>query len=240
MAEFMFVNLSDPTQNKRRGVRKLVRSHVSCVQHSQKRIELGDVRKQSQSRYTDRSVNAWELLDDSKAGQLSQLSANAASDVDSSLLTQHHTTLPGLGPIRCLRQVSNKELTAAGNSRRRPRRNQCLPKASPAPPTPILDGEGRGKKGSLQAVSRLFPAVKSETGVMSPDRILIRQEPEYETDYKWDTVSQHSLRWGWEDDEPSFSSFPPFYSSLDDPTDEVRIWVELSRISLPSVLVSSP
>jgi hypothetical protein len=122
MAEFMFVNLNDPTQNKRRGVRKLVRSHVSCVQHSQKRIELGDVRKQSQSRYTDRSVNAWELLDDSKAGQLSQLSANAASDVDSSLLTQHHTTLPGLGPIRCLRQVPTESITCAAYTNTRWRR----------------------------------------------------------------------------------------------------------------------
>jgi hypothetical protein len=249
MAELMFVNLSDPTQNKRRGVRKLVRSHVSYIQHSQKRIELGHVKKQDKSQYTDRSVNGWALLDDSRAGQLSPLKANEASGVDSGLLSERQATLPGSGPIRCPRQPYNKELTAAGVCRRRPRQNQCQPRTLPTPPTPILDGEVHAKKDSPQAVSRLLPTMESETVVTSTDGVLTKQEPGYETEYKWDIVSQYRSRrqrlsssstsgWGCEGDEPSSTSFHPLYSSLDDPTDEVRIWIERLRISLPSVMVS--
>jgi hypothetical protein len=99
MAEFMFVNLNNPTQNKRREVRKLVRSHVSYMQHSQKRTELGQVQKPSKSRYTDRSVNGWAVLDDSIAARSSQLKVDSASGLNSGLLPQHQSTVPGSSPI---------------------------------------------------------------------------------------------------------------------------------------------
>jgi hypothetical protein len=110
MAEFMFVNLNNPTQNKRREVRKLVRSHVSYMQHSQKRTELGQVQKPSKSRYTDRSVNGWAVLDDSIAARSSQLKVDSASGLNSGLLPQHQSTVPGSVQVRLPRQMYDKEL----------------------------------------------------------------------------------------------------------------------------------
>jgi hypothetical protein len=248
MAEFMFVNLNEPTQNKRREVRKLVRSHVSYMQHSQKRTELGQVQKPSKSRYTDRSVNGWAVLDDGRAGRHSQLKLKAASGLDSGLLTQHQSTLPGSDPIRSPRQLYNKELPAATKSQRRPRQTQRQPKSSTTSPTPISGDEVNARKESPQAVPTL-PTAKSEVYVKSPEVVIVKQEPGYRTDQKWDIVSQDSsllqspsssaiFEWGWAGDEPSYYSFPPSYSNLSDPTDELRNRVELARMSMSSVTVS--
>jgi hypothetical protein len=241
----MFVNLNEPTQNKRREVRKLVRSHVSYMQHSQKRLELGQVQKQSRSRYTDRSVNGWAVLDEGRAGQLSQRKANAALGLDSGLLTQHQSTLPGSDPIRSPRQLYNKELPAATKSQRRPRQTQRQPKASPMSLTPILNVNAKEKPP--QAVPTL-PAVKSEVYVTSPRGVIVKQEQEDQTDHKWDIVSQHSsllqspsssptFEWGSAGDELPSTSLPFFFSNLGDPTDELRNRIELSRMSMSSVMV---
>jgi hypothetical protein len=248
MAEFMFVNLNEPTQNKRREVRKLVRSHVSYMQHSQKRLELGQVQKQSKSRYTDRSVNGWAALDEGRAGQLSQRKANAALGLDSGLLAQHQSTLPGSDPIRSPRQLYHKDLPAATKSQRRPRPTQGQPKASPMPPTPILGEQVTAKKESTHSVSTL-PIVKSEVYVTSPGGIVAKQEQENQADSKWDIVPQHSSRsqslsssstfeWGWEGDEPPCTSLPFFFSNLGDPTDELRNRIGLSKMSMSSVMVA--
>jgi hypothetical protein len=254
MAVFMFVNLNNPTQNKHREVRKLVRSHVSYMQHSQKRTDLGQIQKPSKSRHNDRSVNGWAVLDDnSRAARSSQLKVNAASDLDSGLLPQHQSTLPGSVQARSPRQMYDKKLTTAGKTRGRPRQSQRQPKASPTPqPIPIVDEEVNTKPESPQAVSTL-PNVKSETAAASPEEFPIKQEMEHETDHKWDIVSQHSSqsqslspsstrsKWGgWEGDRSSSKSLPPlYYFSLGDPTDELRNRVELSGIGLSSALVSS-
>ena len=250
----MFVNLNDPTQNKQREVRKLVRSHVSYIQHSQKRTELGQVQKQSKSRYTDRSVNGWAVLNDfTRAGQSSQLKTDAASGVDPGLIAQHQTALPDSGPNRYPRQLYSEELPPVGKSRRRPRRARCQPKASPTPPTQILDADADtgsyANKDSPPAVS-IVPTVKSETAVTSPDMFPMKQESEHETDRKWDTVSQHSAQsqitsspsitgLGWVGHQRLSSSSPPLYPSLGDPTDELRNRIELSGLSLSSVKVLS-
>jgi hypothetical protein len=247
MAEFMFVNLNDPTQNKRREVRKLVRSHVSYKQHSQKRLELGQVQRPSKARYTDRSINGWAVLDDSRADHSSQLKVNATSGVDSGLFTQHQSILPSPVHIRCPRQLFNKELAASDNTRRRPRRKQCQPKASPKLLTPVPYDESNANTDSPQTVSTLS-VVKSENTVTSPKGIIIKQEPDYQTDHKWEIVSRHSSRsqslaspstprWDWKGEEPSITSFPLLYPSLSDPTDELRNRIELSRMSLSSVMV---
>jgi hypothetical protein len=249
MAEFMFVNLNNPTQNTRREVRKLVRSHVSYMQHSQKRTELGQVQKPSKSRYTDRSVNGWAVLDDSIAARSSQLKVDSASGLNSGLLPQHQSTVPGSVQVRLPRQMYDKELTATGKSRRRPRQSPRQPKAPATPPaTPVLGDEVNAKQESPQPMSTL-PIVKSEDAVTSPKGVVIKQEPEYQMDHRWDIVPQHSSRsqslssastsqWDWESDEPSPKSFAFFFSNLKDPTDELRTRVELSRISLSSVMVS--
>jgi hypothetical protein len=252
MAEFMFVNLNDPTQNKRREVRKLVRSHVSYMQHSQKKTELGQVQKPSKSRYTDRSVNGWAVLDEGRAGQLSQRKANAAHGLDSGLLAQHQSTLPGSDPIRSPRQLYHKELPAATKSQRRPRQTQRQPKGSPTPPTPILGDEVNAKKESPQAVS-ILPIVKSEVYMTSPGEVIVKQEQEQEDqrNHKWDIVSQHALRsqslsssskfeLGWEGVELPSTPLSFFFSNLGDPTDELRNRIEFSKMSMSSLMVSPP
>ena len=250
MAEFMFVNLNNPTQNKRREVRKLVRSHVSYIQHSQKRTELGQVQKPSKSRYTDRSVNGWAVLDDSRAAHPSQINVNAASGLVSSLLPQHQSTVPDSAQTRSPRQLYSNDLTVVGKSRRRPKQSQCQSKAPPTPPTPILGDEVNTKKESPHAVSTL-PTVKSETTATSPEGVFIKQELDHETDHKLDIVSEHSSRsqslsssstfqLGWESLEPASNSLPPLYFSLRDPTDELREGIELSELSMSSVMVSPP
>jgi hypothetical protein len=247
MAEFMFVNLNEPTQNKRREVRKLVRSHVSYMQHSQKRTELGQVQKPTKSRYTDRSVNGWAVLDDGRAGQRSQLKLKAASGLNSGLLAQHQSTLPGSDPIRSPRQLYNEEITAPTKSQHRPRQIQRQPKASTSP-TPIPGDEVNAMKESPQTVSTL-PIIKSEVYVTSPGGVIVKQEQEDQTDRKWDIVSQHSSgsqslsspftsEWRWEGDESQSTSLPFFFSNLGDPTDELRNRIELSRMSMSSVMVS--
>jgi hypothetical protein len=247
MAEFMFVNLNNPTQNKRREVRKLVRSHVSYMQHSQRRTELGQVQKPSKSRYTDRSVNGWAVLDDSIAAR-SSLQVNSASGLHSGLLPQHQSTPPGPVQVRSPRQMYKQEPPAAGKSRRRPRQSPRQPKApATPPPTPVLDDEVNAKQESPQPRSTLS-IVKSEAAVTSPEDVIIKQEPEHQTDHRWDIVPQHSSRsqspssastsqWDCEGDGPSPKSFAVFFSNLKDPTDELRTRIELSRISLSSVKV---
>jgi hypothetical protein len=252
MAEFMFVNLNDPTQNKRREVRKLVRSHVSYMQHSQRRIELGQVEKQPKPRHTG-SINGWAVLDDSRASHSSERKANATSGFDSrlvperNLLLQHKSVLPGADPVRYPRQLYNKELVATVKNRRHPRRNQRQLKTSPTLPTPTPDDGANVCKDSPRAVSTP-PTVKSETIVRSPKQVIIKREPEYEADHERDIVSQRSSRSlsssstsgrDRKSDQPLDSSLPPLYSSLEDPTDELRIQIELSRTSLPSIMVSS-
>jgi hypothetical protein len=243
MAEFMFVNLNNPTQNKRREVRKLVRSHVSYIQHSQKRTELGQVQKPSKSRYTDRSVNGWAVLDDRRAGHLSQRKSNTPSGV-----TPHQSISPGADPIRIPRQLYNDDLPAVGSLRRCSRQSQGQPRNPPAPPTPMPTDEVNAKKESPQAVSTL-PKVKSETAVTTtPERVIIKQEPGYETDQRRDIISQHSSpslrsastfgRDG-EDDQLPYYPFPLLHPSLGDPTDELRIRIEVLRVSLPSIMVLS-
>lgn len=249
MADFMFVNLNEPSQNKRHEVRKLVRSHVSHVQHSQKRIELGQIQKHSKSRHTDRSINGWMVLDDSRSGHSSQRKTKAASCVDSSLHTQQYSTLPGIDTARRPRRLYKERFAAPGEIRRRSGRDQCQPKASPMPPTPIFDDEARANEDPAEVVSTL-PAAKSEMAVTSPEGIIVNQVAENQTDHKWDLVSQHSSQlgglsssstpgWSWELDESSSASIPHLYSSLGDPTDELRNWIELSGISLPSAMVLS-
>ena len=249
MAEFMFVNLNDPSQNKRNGVRKLVRSHVSHMQHSQKRIELGQIQKQTKYKHTNRSVNGWMVLDDSRSSHLSQRNAKAASCVDSTLPIQCQSTSPGIDPVRRPRQLYKGELAAPGGIRRRSGRDQCQPKASPTPPTPIFDDDASANEDSVEGVSTL-PAAKSELAVTRPEGIIVNQAAENQTDHKWDIVSQHSSQlgclsssstpgWSWELDESSSASIPHPYSSLGDPTDELRNWIELLRICLPSVMVLS-
>ena len=247
----MFVNLNEPTQNKRREVRKLVRSHVSYIQHSQKRGDLGQVEKQSKSRYIHRSVNGWAVLDDNgRAGQTSKLNASAASGVHSCLLPQHQPMSTGLNPIRHSRQLCQKELPADGKSRRRLRRDQFQPRALPMPPTPIVNDDVTANinEDPPQAVSTM-PTVNSETVITSPGRVFIKQEPDYETDHKWDIVSNDypqsqemitsSVSGGREGEWQASRSLPSLHSSLGDPTDELRNRIEFSGLSFSSVLVSS-
>jgi hypothetical protein len=243
----MFVNLNNPTQNKRREVRKLVRSHVSYMQHSQRRTELGQVQKPSKSRYTDRSVNGWAVLDDSIAAR-SSLQVNSASGLHSGLLPQHQSTPPGPVQVRSPRQMYKQEPPAAGKSRRRPRQSPRQPKApATPPPTPVLDDEVNAKQESPQPRSTLS-IVKSEAAVTVPEDVVIKQEPE---DHRWDIVPQHSSRSHslssssasnrhWKYDESLSSSPPPLYFNLGDPTDELRNQIELSGLSMSSVMVSSP
>jgi hypothetical protein len=239
----MFVNLNNPTQNKRREVRKLVRSHVSYMQHSQKRTELGQVQKPSKSRYTDRSVNGWAVLNDRKAGHLSQRKSNAPSGV-----TPHQPISPGADAIRIPRQLYNDDLPAVGSLRRCSRQSQGQPRNPLAPPTPMPTNEANAKKESPQAVSTL-PKVKSETTVTTtPERVIIKQEPGYEMDQIRDIISQHyspslqssstSGRDG-EGDQLPYYPFPLLHPSLGDPTDELRIRIEVLRVSLPSIMVLS-
>jgi hypothetical protein len=247
MAEFMFVNLNNPTQNKRREVRKLVRSHVSHVQHSLKRTELGQVQKPSKSRYVDRSVNGWAVFDDGKAGQQSQMKISAAFGLAPRPLVQHESTLPDSDLTRSPRQLYYQELPATDKSRRRTKQGQRQPKASPTSPTPILGTEVNVKE-SPQVVGSTLSTVKCETAATSPEGVFVKQELDHEKDGILDIVSEHSSRSqslssssafqrGWEGDKPAGDSFTTLYSSLGDPTDELRNRIELAGIGLSSALV---
>jgi len=251
MAEFMFVNLNNPTQNKRREVRKLVRSHVSHVQHSLKRTELGQVQKPSKSRYVDRSINGWAVFDDGKAGQQSQMKISAAFGLAPRPLVQHESTLPDSGPTRSPRQLYYQELPATDKSRHRTKQGQRQPEASPASPIPILGTEVNVKEESPQVVVSTLSTVKCETAATSPEGVFVKQELDHETDGILDIVSEHSSRSqslssssafqrGWEGDKPASDSFTTLYSSLGDPTDELRNLIELAGIGLSSALVLTP
>jgi len=245
----MFVNLNNPTQNKRREVRKLVRSHVSHIQHSLKRTELGQVQKPSKSRYTDRSVNGWAVLDESRAAHPSQRKVNAASGLDSSLLPQHQSTSSGSAQSRSPRRLHSKNLAVAGKSRRHSRQSQCQPKDSHTPLTPTSSDGIKIKEESPQVVS-IPSTVKSETDVTSSEGVCIKRDPDRETNRRLDIVSEHSLRsqsltsssalqWSWKGDDPARSSPAPLYFSLGDPTDELRNRIELAGIGMSSTMVST-
>jgi hypothetical protein len=116
------------------------------------------------------------------------------------------------------------------------------------PPTPFFDDEAGANEDPAEEVSTP-PTAKSESAVTSPAGIIVNQAAENQTDHKWDIVSQHSSQleglssssmpgWSSELDEPSSASYLHLCSSLGDPTDELRARIELSRISLPSVMVS--
>jgi hypothetical protein len=240
MVEFQFVNYNDPAQNKKADVRRFIRSHISHFQHEQKRTELGRALRKQRPRYYERSIDAWKVASEPchttrHPSTLPASSAsNNASDIDvdrgsQDMLgpaitnTQHDTVLTqrpeAQSPALSLGACSSKDLVRD---------------LTPATAEPLCQ-----ESGSLP---------KTEDNIKAEEADFSNQI--FRKNAMHDVCPQTSLQCA----NPSgycaavtegritpYRSVPQvLFENLRDPTDELRNWVEVQRISVSSLTVRGP
>jgi hypothetical protein len=240
MVEFQFVNYNDPAQNKSTDVRRFIRSHISHFQHEQKRTELGRASRKHRPRYYERSIDAWKVAS----------GANHA--------TRHPSTLPApsasnnVSDISVDRGSQDTLSLAITNTRhdmvlaQRPKaQSHALPPSADPSKDLITDLMPVTAEPSCQEYGSLMKTEDSikaeEAGVsnqtsgmnamhdMRPQTSLQNANPSG----SYAAVSERPIT--------PYRNVPQlFFENLRDPTDELRNWVEVQRISVSSLTVRSP
>jgi hypothetical protein len=240
MVEFQFVNYNDPAQNKSADVRRFIRSHISHFQHEQKRTELGRALRKHRPRYHERSIDAWEV----------------ASGPHHT--TRHPPTLPtssasdNVSDITVDRGSQDTLGLAITNTRhdtvlaQRPKSQSHAPPPSADPSKDLItDLMPVTAEPSCQDSRRLMKTeddIKAEEAGVSnrtcgenamhdvrPQTFLQRANPSG----SYAAVSERHIT--------PYRNVPQlFFENLRDPTDELRNWVEVQRISVSSLTVRVP
>jgi hypothetical protein len=235
MVEFQFVNYNDSAQTKSTAVRRFVRSHISHYQHEQKRTELGRAIRKHKPRYYAHSIDAWKPVsgpDHNMRGPstppVSSVSS-VASTVDTNRTSQNivdkpvSTTRDDEG-VQCLEAQSQASAPIGSSSKDIV---QDLVPAT-ADPSSLHSGSHAKTEDNIKAEETGVPNQTSGEKAMH------------------DVCPQTSRQYA----NPSGSCaahFAPYrsvpqlhFEHLRDPTDELRNWVEVQRISLSSLTVRCP
>jgi hypothetical protein len=253
MVEFHFVNYNDPAQTKSRDVRKFIRSHVSHVQHEQKRTELGQIlHKQTRPRSSKQSIDAWKCeeglyRDRSRSPTPQPLSRSTGSSLGTdrgSGCADGRRIQEGRAEMATARGRSGMASSSARGSTKpanfqRPQSYEPAPTASSSV---RLDGDSspfltdpsclhRGKRTKIGAGNNAHEeAQEASTSNQKPDKHGKHRSPLSLSKHGSGAPSRPT---------PHGNSSRLSYSNLRDPTDELRNWMELQGTSVSLVTVSS-
>jgi hypothetical protein len=239
MVEFQFVNYNDPAQNKSTDVRRFIRSHISHFQHEQKRTELGRALRKHRPRKHERSIDAWKLASgpyhttrhpstlptSSASNNVSNIDTDRESQDMLSLAittTRQHTVL-AQGP-----EAQSHALSPSAYSSK-----DLVKDLMPATAEPSCQDSRSHTKPEYN--------IKAEEGVSNRT-----SEEKAVHDVCPQTSLQHTTPSGScaavsERRITPYRSVPQLvFEHLRDPTDELRNWVEVQRISVSSLTVRCP